>query len=226
MMWHNQASKEMAVEQTEDLNLKHRLLAELSLAVAHETRDPLAVLRGYTQLLLSNEPGKLNVDQTRIVTEIDRTTEELRSSFDLLLDVQRALVGELTLQFEDIDLGELLQEAQSDDLELDIPQKIPPIWADRYRLAHVFRFLLSREMLGWTEDALSVQIRYDPDWVKLEIISAGPESYLANEAYLDPMKFYCQTVIEKHNGKYRMMKSGEGLEVAVMIPVAPHQTSA
>jgi len=126
--------------------IKTRLLANVS----HEMRAPLNIILGYTQNLLQSDlDPALRGEIEHIQTSAGH---QLRVINDLL-DLSRAEIDELDLNFELLDPRPLLIEAfqsisgqdQTSSLEwkLDLPARLPMIRADAVRLRQILLNLLS-----------------------------------------------------------------------------------
>lgn len=85
-----------------------RLKDEFLSMAAHELRNPLAVLKGFAQMLITQTTrgkGSALADwQMEALTEIDQATLRLNNLTEDLLDVTRLQAGQLTLQHEATDL--------------------------------------------------------------------------------------------------------------------------
>jgi signal transduction histidine kinase len=89
-----------------------RLKSEFIQNVSHELRSPLALVRGYAEMLVSGELGELNVDQQGPVSVIARRARMLGN---LVKDITLVLETEANPpQMEPIELGELAQTCVDD----------------------------------------------------------------------------------------------------------------
>jgi PAS domain S-box-containing protein len=90
-----------------------RLKDEFIGVATHELRNPLAALKGYTQmLLLQIKRGRgptFTESQKQTLEEIDNTTTNMVALANDLLDVTRLQTGDLALHFETADLVALIR---------------------------------------------------------------------------------------------------------------------
>ncbi|MFN2166056.1 MAG: ATP-binding protein, partial [Anaerolineae bacterium] len=133
--------------------LKSRLLANIS----HELRTPLNVIEGYSQAALSTPdlygpelPAALQKDLRHIYA----SAQHLERLINDLLDLSRAEVGELDIFPEPMDPREVVVETfetmagsvranPAVRWQLQVPESLPTVDADRDRLRQIFLNLLS-----------------------------------------------------------------------------------
>ncbi len=133
----------MAARLEEEETRRRRLLADLG----HELRTPLTVIRGEIEAVLDglHPPDSLSgvVDE---VTLMERLLEDLR-----LLSIAEA--GQLRLEYESVDIGNLVKdcvasfasvhESQGIDVVIEEPKRSASIEADPYRIHQVLSNLIS-----------------------------------------------------------------------------------
>jgi two-component system phosphate regulon sensor histidine kinase PhoR len=119
--------------------------------VSHELRTPLTSIRGYLETLL--EGGLEDREHARPFLEvIHKHTERLGRLLDDLLDLSNLELGKSALQRRPIRLVEVVEAAiaiyrpqaakQEIELRATIPPDLPPVLADRDRLAQILINLL------------------------------------------------------------------------------------
>lgn len=79
-------------------------------SAAHELKTPLAVVKGYYDLLLSNSLGKLNEKQRDILQESKDSCERLVRLVSMFLNYSTLESGKLVLHLRDNDLRDCLNE--------------------------------------------------------------------------------------------------------------------
>lgn len=87
--------------------LKSAFLANMS----HEIRTPLGVIAGFTDLLRSEQIKKSEKKQYSDI--VSRTTTQLSTIIDDILDLSKVEAGELTTQIEDVAIDKLIKEVVS-----------------------------------------------------------------------------------------------------------------
>jgi len=75
---------------------------------AHDLRNPLTALVGYTELLLKGFLGELNDKQKDCLNDITQSSQTMRNLMDDLLDVTKIESGTLELNHDDTDIRSLV----------------------------------------------------------------------------------------------------------------------
>lgn len=121
--------------------------------VSHELKAPMTSIKGYTDLLLSQNFGDLNEAQHRFLRTVGANVERMTRLVSDLQDVSRIEAGQLHLQsqpvsFENL-IDEVLQSTQAQiaekeqTLDLEISPDLPEVWGDPTRLAQILTNLVS-----------------------------------------------------------------------------------
>lgn len=76
---------------------------------AHDLRNPLQVIEGYSVLLLSKRFGNLSNEQHQFISLIKRNSDFMLKLITDLLSISKIEAGKLTLEFTETDLIPLLQ---------------------------------------------------------------------------------------------------------------------
>ena len=136
--------------QNDRLRELDRLKDELVALVSHELRNPLATIRGYSEMLL-DDPG-LTGDHRHLASVIDRHSAQMQGLVDDLLDTARIDAGHLRLERRPVSLIRLVAEsvdarrpdatAKGLTVEVDIARQLPA-YADPLRLRQVLDNLVS-----------------------------------------------------------------------------------
>jgi signal transduction histidine kinase len=82
-------------------------------SAAHELKTPLAVIKGYYDLLLTNSLGKLSEKQKDILEESKESCERLVRLVSMFLNYSALESGKLVLQLRENDLRDCLEEMAS-----------------------------------------------------------------------------------------------------------------
>ena len=120
--------------------------------VSHELRTPMTSIRGYTDMLRKGVVGPLTPQQQEFMDVISRNVERMRIMVSDLLDISRMESGKLRLKPVSTSLKAAVEEAvrivqeqmqsKQQFLITDIPDSLPPVYADPDRLAQVLINLL------------------------------------------------------------------------------------
>jgi two-component system, OmpR family, phosphate regulon sensor histidine kinase PhoR len=160
-----------------------RLKDEFVATVSHELRTPLTSMMGFLEMLREGEAGALSAEQERFLSIVYRSSERLQRLVGDLLFVARLDAGGLQLQFGDVRIDEVLGDAvesvsalaRARDIQLDAKlDRVPPLRADRERLAQLVGNLLSNA-LKFTPGGGRVSARafVDGDLAVVEIEDTG-----------------------------------------------------
>jgi signal transduction histidine kinase len=121
--------------------------------VSHELKQPMTSIKGYADLLTKGTVGELSEMQHSFLEVIRNNVGRMDVLVQGLLDISRIEAGRLKLQLETMHIREALDEAirgvreqmdsKSQHLEMDVPDGLPLVLADRHRLVQVLVNLLS-----------------------------------------------------------------------------------
>ncbi|HXR22196.1 MAG TPA: HAMP domain-containing sensor histidine kinase, partial [Acidimicrobiales bacterium] len=121
-------------------------LGELIATVSHELRQPLASIRGLTEMMLGHWADFSDDDKVRMLQGMLHDAERVGRMIDELLDVSRLESGQLTLHPRATDIAPLAARVVNNlklsypELEatVDIGPQFPTIIADPFKLEQVF----------------------------------------------------------------------------------------
>jgi signal transduction histidine kinase len=146
-----------AVERRADMETD-RLKGEFVSTVSHELRTPLTIIKGYTDLVESEQAGPVNETQRKFLQGVQRNTTRLTELVSDLLDIGRLESSSATnVVREMVDLARLVADAcgEFDRVAgerniavvcappLPHAAAVPPVWGDGQRLHQVTANLLS-----------------------------------------------------------------------------------
>jgi signal transduction histidine kinase len=164
---------------------------ELIVNASHELRTPIASIRGHVEsLLMATEDGTPDgpapAELRTYLGIVHRETERLSALVDDLLALARAEAGELHLEIRPVDIGGVIEEVyqalaplarreRQVTLVREVPAGLPPVLADRQRLAQVLLNLV-RNAITYTPAGGIVSIaaeRADADHLALSVADTG-----------------------------------------------------
>ncbi|MCA9963384.1 MAG: HAMP domain-containing histidine kinase [Anaerolineales bacterium] len=121
--------------------------------VSHELKAPMTSIKGYAALLHGGMAGEINPQQQESLRTIDRNVARMDRLVSDLADISRIEAGKLLLERSKVLLPEVIAEVvQSADanlqekaqqLRIDLPADLPPIYSDRTRLLQILTNLVS-----------------------------------------------------------------------------------
>jgi signal transduction histidine kinase len=121
--------------------------------VAHELKNPMTSIKGYTELLAAGSVGQINEMQSNFLSTIRSNVERMSALVSDLNDNAKIEANRLRLDFKPVEVDEVVDEVlrstkrQVEDkrqsIELQLIPNLPEVWADRLRVAQVLTNLVS-----------------------------------------------------------------------------------
>jgi signal transduction histidine kinase len=167
--------------------------------VAHELKNPMTPIKGFTDLLASGVVGPINENQAKFLATIRSNVERMKTIVEDLNDNSKIEAKRLELKFKEIDVYDLVEtvvrsntrqvEEKQQTLEVVLPENLPNIWADRVRTEQVLVNLVSNAHKYTQEggriiiQAEKTENKWDPQgspqvvhmWVKDDGYGISPE---------------------------------------------------
>ncbi len=121
--------------------------------VSHELKQPMTSIKGYTDLLCRGAVGKLNDTQRDFLNTVQSNVDRMNTLVSELLDVSRIESGSMHLEFADLAIEQVIEEAlqtirgqieaKQQTLEVEIAPDLPLVRGDRSRLVQVLTNVVS-----------------------------------------------------------------------------------
>ncbi|HLY28965.1 MAG TPA: GAF domain-containing protein [Aggregatilineales bacterium] len=121
--------------------------------VAHELKNPMASIKGYSEVLLGGMTGALNEQQQNFIAVIRRNVVRMQQLVDDLRDLTAQETGNLTLKLAPVSFTNVILETlrpqqraideKGQKVELNYPENLPLVWADELRLIQVMTNFIS-----------------------------------------------------------------------------------
>jgi len=167
--------------------------------VAHELKNPMTSIKGYTELLAAGAVGAINEMQTNFLNTIRSNVERMSTLVSDLNDNSKIEAGRLRLEFKPVEVNDLVDDVirstkrQIEDkkqiIQAELPPLLPKVWGDPTRLGQVLTNLVSNANKYTPEGGVVVvgaeatANRWDPEgagnvvhvWVKDNGIGISPE---------------------------------------------------
>lgn len=151
--------------------VRHANLAksEFVSAAAHELKNPLTSIKGYSDLLVTGAVGPVSEDQAGFLTTIRSNAERMRTLVSDLQDISRIEAGQLHLEYSRVSLEESVREVEKtlgkqiqekgQTLQCEIPVDLPPLWCDETRIIQILTNFMSNAH------------KYSPDGSQINVLA-------------------------------------------------------
>lgn len=124
--------------------------------VAHQLKNPISVLNGYLEVLISEEIGKVNKKQREYLADALKNVEEMSKTVKDILDVSKIEEGKYRVEPRPTDLVGITQKIVDDffswakasncKIVFDKPKEFPLARVDPSKIHHVIRNLISNSI--------------------------------------------------------------------------------
>lgn len=169
------------LRQLVELNeLKNRFLG----MAAHDLRSPLTVIQGFVKVLIKGRLGPVTDAQKEMLDRVFASSQKMLNLINDLLDVAAIEAGRLSLDLREVDLPAFLREchrshvmiaeAKSIRLDLDVPDRLPPVLADCSRLEQVVGNLIGNAVkFSYPETTTVLRARMDGNEIAVSVTDQG-----------------------------------------------------
>jgi PAS domain S-box-containing protein len=167
----------------DQLERANRLKSEFMATMSHELRTPLNVIIGYGALLQDGVMGTLNDEQSDTLERLRQNAVQLLDLINATLDVSRLESGQIPLNLEPVDLGELFRETAARTGELRVkpgvelswhlPDGLPVIRTDPVKLKVVLKNLISNALKFTDTGSVRTQVSLGDDHLDIAVIDTG-----------------------------------------------------
>ncbi|MCG3120629.1 MAG: Sensor histidine kinase RcsC [bacterium] len=104
-LFHETDEKAMALERA------NQLISEFLASVSHELRTPMHSILQFSEILLSEVPGKLNPEQKRQLAVVRRSGKNLLGLLNDILDLSKIEAGKMEAVIEEFSPAQIIREA-------------------------------------------------------------------------------------------------------------------
>ncbi|MCX8024445.1 MAG: HAMP domain-containing histidine kinase, partial [Thermanaerothrix sp.] len=115
--------------------------------VAHELKNPMTSIKGYTELLIAGAVGPISEAQASFLNVIRSNVDRMSTLVSDLNDLSKIEAGRMRLEFAALNLAEIVGEVERSTrrqieekqqrFNIHLPTDLPPVWADRTRLIQI-----------------------------------------------------------------------------------------
>lgn len=226
-------------------------LGELSAGVAHEINNPIAIILGFTEMLLEKAPAGSRDE--KILKAIERQGNNCKRIVENLLAFARIPGQEATSadlvsslrKVVDVVRNTLLTEKV--DLEVDLPEELPEVTGSSQELEQVFLNIINNAVAAMEGGGiLSIKVGRKGDFVQVDFRDTGPgipddirdkifEPFFTTKKVGEGTGLGLSVsygIVKKFGGEIRVESrtghpAGEtGATFSVLLPVSPVQNAA
>jgi signal transduction histidine kinase len=243
------SSARALASQNERLRELDGLKDEFIASVSHELRTPLTSIRGYLELLQTEESENLRPEQREFLAIVDRNGERLLGLVSDLLFVAQIDAGRLELTLAETDLGKLVEQTVESGrpaaaekgirLNAEIEER-SMVYGDRIRLAQLLDNLVSNALKFTPPGGLvRVHLRTSGTKAVLEVSDTGvgmaaeDQEHLFDRFYRTPSArrlavpgtglglSIAKAIVDAHEGTIGLVSSeGTGTIFRIELPLA------
>ena len=223
--------------------LRLRFLAMIS----HELRTPLTSIKGFVTTLLADDVTWDEQSQRDFLVIANQEADKLTDMIDQLLDLSRLEAGMLNIHptrrtmssIVAVTMTQLEAIAPDHQLNVDVPDALPPVKADLQRISQVLTNLVGNAAkyspLG---TQVNISATATDGWVQVNVTDQGPGISAADRAHLfeafrrgesSPIRrtkgaglglAICRGLIEAHGGRIWVQdRNGPGATLSFTLPV-------
>jgi signal transduction histidine kinase len=196
---------------------------------------------GFSQFLLEEMVGPLNEKQKKYITHIYRGNQYVLKSYNQFFDLFKLLFGFLHLHLEEVNLGQLLDEAISANwtewlrwediatkpkIELNLSNDLPTISIDRAYMGQAISGILtlaSGAIFHREDGTITLNVNREDNWVRFSVEVLGKEKFYYYDDPDNPTLFFSRSIIEMHGGQLTVYVQEEQkrLEISFTLPIEP-----
>lgn len=231
-------------QQAEDLKRSNADLEQFAYSASHDLKEPLRIIRSYTELLEKDLSSSLNENTKVFMKYIKEGTERMTRLIDDLLAFSR--VDKSDEEARDISIGEIIEQV-IDNLKMRIKESeakieystLPYVLAHETTLIQLFQNLLSNAIKFRKEEPLVIKISATTvkDFAVFRVEDNGigiEEKYLETVFQifrkLHPRSKYegsgiglslCKKIVERYGGEIRVeSEEGKGSTFIFTLPLS------
>ncbi len=178
------AQKELLEKQNAELRRLSALKNNLLGMVAHDLRNPVAIIQMMTAILRNQQLQRPPEERQRMLDDIYRQTEHMLAMLNDLLDLSQIENGTVTISPEPVAIKPLLEEtinrhrllANPKQTRIELARSIDgTVYADPLRLRQVLDNLISNAVkFSPPGSTITVSAERDGDWWKFAVSDQGP----------------------------------------------------
>ena len=151
--------------------------------VAHEIRNPLAIVKEGVGLILEKIAGDLNKKQEEMLNLVNDTIDRLIRVTNNLLDISKFEAGKIELNREFVDIADLIHDAvllfalkagkKGLELKVELPERGVNIYADKDRLFQVLTNLIGNAVKFTEKGFIEISVVEEENYLEIAVTDTG-----------------------------------------------------
>jgi signal transduction histidine kinase len=217
--------------------------------ISHEFRTPLAAQLASIELLRDGLGTMSAKEQHQLVFSLERGVQRLTWLIDNLLESVRIESGQLAIRRQDVEFADVVEAARElidpllrqrgQNLEMNVPGRLPVLWGDEQRLVQVaVNLLVNASKFGPPGSTIRLDARPGSEGgIEFWVDDEGPGPGSEDEGVLfeqftrsggeDPEEsglglglYIVRSIVERHGGRVSLRRGpAEGTRARVELPV-------
>ena len=149
----------------------------------HELRTPLQAILGYAEFLLDDPHANLSDEQRVDLGYIQLGGRRMLTIVNEMLDLVRIEANGLSLRRDTVDLAQVLEQVRQDvqpqaaarrlDLQMRIPENLPPLHGDGERLRQILLNLAGNAVKFTETGSVEISVAVDGELVAFRVRDTG-----------------------------------------------------
>ncbi|MEF2966166.1 ATP-binding protein [Paenibacillus sp. M1] len=212
------------------------LVGQMAAGITHEIRNPMAVVRGFLQLMREKSPSSLDHYYRIVMEELDRANSIINDFLSLAqnrpVKMELCSLHEIVRELTPLLWADANLRGQSIEVKLD--ENVPDLWLNQKEIKQLILNLGRNGMEAMDEKGLLVlETKVGTDGVELFVTDTGPGIPAAQRERLFEPFFttktqgtglglpLCLSIMERHGGKISVAsEEGTGTTFTVFFPFA------
>lgn len=160
-------------KKAKELELSTRYKSEFLANMSHELRTPLNSILLLSRLLAENNEENLTSDQVEYSKVIQSSGNGLLGLIDEILDLSKIEAGQMTLEYLEVPIQEMVEEQQAlfgplakekkIDFKIEVAKNVPSvIETDKMRVGQILKNLLSNALKFTEKGSVTLEIKTHP----------------------------------------------------------------
>lgn len=143
-------------------------VAEAVSIVAHQLKNPISIIKGYLEVLLSEDLGKINEKQREYLEDSIENVKRMSKTVSYLLDIAKIEEGRYQLKKEQFSLEDIVKgvikdlalwaQASNSKIVLETEKALPQALSDSSKIREVVENLISNSLKYHTPGAGKIVI--------------------------------------------------------------------